>query len=143
WAHAERLLSAISEERIASAQQVLARTESVGQQRMTALHEGRTANLEISPNLWAGIGLVRGGAGTALVGSHTEVADRIEEYHALGFDELILSGHPHLEEAYWFAEGVMPILRQRGLMAPAAAGDAGHAGDVFSRYAPTTSDAPT
>ena len=29
-----------------------------------------------------GIGLVRGGAGTALVGSHEEIADRIEEYHA-------------------------------------------------------------
>ena len=116
WAHAERLLSAISEERIASAQQVLARTESVGQQRMTALHEGRTANLEISPNLWAGYGLVRGGAGTALVGSHTEVADRIAEYHELGIDHFILSGQPHVEEAYWFAEGAGAVLRSRGLV---------------------------
>ena len=116
WAHAERLLSAISEERIASAQQVLARTESVGQQRMTALHEGRTANLEISPNLWAGYGLVRGGAGTALVGSHTEVADRIAEYHDLGIDHFILSGQPHVEEAYWFAEGAGAVLRSRGLV---------------------------
>ena len=69
------------------------------------------AGLEIHPNVWAGVGLVRGGAGTALVGSHEEVADRIEEYHALGIDEFILSGHPHLEEAYWFGEGVLPILR--------------------------------
>ena len=29
-----------------------------------------SAELEIYPNLWAGVGLVRGGAGTALVGSH-------------------------------------------------------------------------
>ncbi len=116
WAHAERLLSAISDERIASAQQVLARSESVGQQRMTALHEGRTANLEISPNLWAGYGLVRGGAGTALVGSHTEVADRIAEYHDLGIDHFILSGQPHVEEAYWFAEGAGAVLRSRGLV---------------------------
>jgi alkanesulfonate monooxygenase len=116
WAHAERLLSAISDERIASAQQVLARTESVGQQRMTALHDGRTSDLEISPNLWAGYGLVRGGAGTALVGSHTEVADRIAEYHALGIDHFILSGQPHIEEAYWFAEGAGAILTQRGLV---------------------------
>ena len=49
------------------------------------------------------------------MGSHTEVADRIEEYHALGIDEFILSGHPHLEEAYWFGEGVLPLLRERGL----------------------------
>ena len=26
----------------------------------------------------------------------------------------ILSGYPHLEEAYWFGEGVMPILRRSG-----------------------------
>ena len=70
--------------------------------------------------MWAGIGLVRGGAGTALVGSYEEVADRIEEYHAVGFDEFILSGYPHLEEAYWFGEGVLPVLRARGLVAEPA-----------------------
>jgi alkanesulfonate monooxygenase len=63
------------------------------------------------------VGLVRGGAGTALVGSHEQVADRIEEYHALGLDEFVLSGYPHLEEAYWFGEGVRPILARRGLLA--------------------------
>jgi alkanesulfonate monooxygenase len=115
WAHAERLLATISDDRISSAQEVLARSESVGEQRMTALHECRTANLEISPNLWAGYGLVRGGAGTALVGSHTEVADRIAEYHDLGIDHFILSGQPHVEEAYWFAEGAGSVLRARGL----------------------------
>ncbi len=46
---------------------------------MTALHNGRTDSLEIYPNLWAGVGLVRGGAGTALVGRHREVCDRIAE----------------------------------------------------------------
>jgi len=85
---------------------------------MVALHNGRMDALEVSPNLWAGIGLVRGGAGTALVGSHEEVADRIAEYHELGIDEFILSGYPHLEEAYRVGEGVMPVLRQRGLLAP-------------------------
>jgi len=69
------------------------------------------------PNLWAGVGLVRGGAGTALVGSHEEVANLIWEYHSLGFDEFILSGYPHLEEAYWFVEGVLPILRAKGVLA--------------------------
>ena len=84
---------------------------------MSALHGGRTDNLEVSPNLWAGIGLVRGGAGTALVGSHEQVADRIAEYHELGIDEFILSGYPHLEEAYSVGEGVTPILAERGLLA--------------------------
>ncbi len=58
---------------------------------------------------------MRGGAGTALVGSHDEVADRIGEYAALGIEEFVLSGHPHLEEAYWFGEGVLPKLRARGV----------------------------
>jgi alkanesulfonate monooxygenase len=82
---------------------------------MLALHGGSRDGLEIHPNLWAGIGLVRGGAGTALVGSHDEVADRIAEYHRLGIDEFVLSGYPHLEEAYWFGEGVLPRLAAQGL----------------------------
>ena len=66
--------------------------------------------LEISPNLWAGVGLVRGGAGTALVGSADTVASRMLEYHELGIDTFILSGYPHLEEAYQVAELLFPRL---------------------------------
>ena len=72
---------------------------------MLELNRGSKDDLEIHPNLGAGVGLVRGGAGTAMVGSHTEVADLIEQYAAVGIDEFILSGYPHLEEAYWFGEG--------------------------------------
>ncbi len=121
WAEADRLLDGVGDEAIAAAQADFAATQSVGQQRMASLHGGRRdrAGLEIAPNVWAGVGLVRGGAGTALVGSHEEVADVIERYHRLGFSEFILSGYPHLEEAYWFGEGVMPVLRRRGLLADA------------------------
>jgi alkanesulfonate monooxygenase len=115
WAEAARLLSAIDPETIKSVQAGLARSEGEGQRRMLALHNGSTANLEIEPNLWAGFGLVRGGAGTALVGSHVEIANKIKAYAALGIDEFVLSGVPHLEEAYWFAEGVLPLLRKEGL----------------------------
>ncbi|MER6716651.1 MULTISPECIES: LLM class flavin-dependent oxidoreductase [unclassified Streptomyces] len=115
WAEADRLLDGFDPETVASVQAGLARSESEGQQRMLALHGGRRDRLEIHPNLWAGIGLVRGGAGTALVGSHAEVAERIREYHALGIEEFILSGYPHLEEAYWFGEGVLPRLAAEGL----------------------------
>ncbi|MFJ8433941.1 LLM class flavin-dependent oxidoreductase [Kitasatospora sp. NPDC094019] len=115
WAEADRLLAGMDPARIAETQAALARSESEGQRRMRLLHGGSTDRLEVSPNLWAGIGLVRGGAGTALVGDHREVADRIEEYHRLGVDEFILSGAPHLEEAYWVGENVLPVLAERGL----------------------------
>lgn len=115
WAQAEHLLGGLDSETIRQVQSGLSRSESEGQHRMLNLHGGSTSDLEIYPNLWAGVGLVRGGAGTALVGSHAEVAERIEEFHALGIDEFILSGHPHLEEAYWFGEGVLPLLERKGL----------------------------
>jgi alkanesulfonate monooxygenase len=115
WAEANRLLKGIDPNTIKSVQKGLARSEGEGQKRMLALHQGRTDNLEVEPNLWAGFGLVRGGAGTGIVGSHIEVADKIKAYAALGIDEFILSGVPHLEEAYWFGEGVLPLLRREGL----------------------------
>ncbi|WP_237568263.1 LLM class flavin-dependent oxidoreductase [Mycolicibacterium lacusdiani] len=123
WAQAGKFVDALDEETVRNAQAGLSRSQSEGQKRMLALHEANRANgswndarsLEIAPNLWAGVGLVRGGAGTALVGSHTDVADRIAEYAEIGIDEFIFSGYPHLEELYWFGEGVVPVLRQRGL----------------------------
>jgi alkanesulfonate monooxygenase len=110
WAEANRLLDTMDPALIDAAQQLLSKSESVGQQRMLSLHGGTREDLEVSPNLWAGIGLVRPGAGTALVGSHEQVAERIFEYHELGLDEFILSGHPHLEEAYAVGEGVLPLV---------------------------------
>ena len=120
WAVTDRMLEAMSDDVIALAQSRFTKEESVGQQRMAALHGGNRDNLVIAPNLWAGYGLVRSGAGTALVGSHDEVTQRIAEYHRLGIDHFILSGQPHLEEAYWFAEGVFPLLRRNGLLGPDA-----------------------
>ena len=116
WDAARSLVSHLDPATVAAAQKKFAQMDSVGQRRMAELHGGRfnpddvRDGLEISPNLWAGVGLVRGGAGTALVGSAKQVAERIGEYAELGLEHFILSGYPHLEEAYRFAELVFPLL---------------------------------
>jgi alkanesulfonate monooxygenase len=111
WKAADDLISRLPDAAIAAAQKKFAEeSDSVGQQKMSALHGGRRDQLEIAPNLWAGIGLVRGGAGTALVGSPQTVAKRLREYQALGIETIIASGYPHLEEAYKVAELLFPAL---------------------------------
>jgi alkanesulfonate monooxygenase len=110
WAAAHELIRHVDDATIAHAQRTFARFDSEGQQRMSALHKGSRDRLEVSPNLWAGVGLVRGGAGTALVGDPETVAARMREYAELGIDTFILSGYPHLEEAYRVAELLFPLL---------------------------------
>jgi alkanesulfonate monooxygenase len=110
WRAADKLIAKVDDEAIERAQKSFSRFDSVGQMRMAQLHGGRRDKLVVSPNLWAGVGLVRGGAGTALVGNPDEVAERMKEYMALGIDRFILSGYPHLEECYLFAELVFPKL---------------------------------
>ena len=115
WRDAESLISHLSDQTVRAAQRTLARHDSVSQQRMLALQKlsgtRRTREtLEVSPNLWAGVGLVRGGAGTALVGSAETVAARMLEYRELGIETFILSGYPHLEEAFRVAELLFPRL---------------------------------
>ncbi|MGN4073135.1 FMNH2-dependent alkanesulfonate monooxygenase [Burkholderia gladioli] len=114
WADADKLISRLDDATIARAQQAFAKMDSEGQRRMAALHGGKRGSrqdLEVYPNLWAGVGLVRGGAGTALVGSAEQVAERMREYEALGIETFILSGYPHLEESYRFAELVFPLIK--------------------------------
>jgi alkanesulfonate monooxygenase len=110
WQAADALISHVTDETIKASQAAVAHFDSVGQKRMSALHQGRRDKLTVSPNLWAGVGLVRGGAGTALVGNPQEVAERIKEYHDLGIDNFIFSGYPHLEEAYRVSELLFPLL---------------------------------
>jgi len=110
WEAADRLISRLDEKTIQEAQSILSRYDSVGQKRMSDLHKGDRSSLVIAPNLWAGIGLVRGGAGTALVGSPESVAARMKEYAELGIETFVMSGYPHLEEAYRASELLFPLL---------------------------------
>ncbi|MDQ0457298.1 FMNH2-dependent alkanesulfonate monooxygenase [Rhizobium paknamense] len=139
WEAADRLISHLSDETIAAAQEGFAKnSDSVGQSRMLALHQGRRDKLEVSPNLWAGIGLVRSGAGTALVGSAKTVAARLKEYQDLGIDTVIASGYPHLEEAYRVSELLFPEIGlgkpvshvRAAFGEPQVFGGGGHGGNV-------------
>ncbi|AWV21194.1 Alkanesulfonate monooxygenase [Roseomonas mucosa] len=111
WRAAETLISRVSDKAIEVAQQrFLKEMDSVGQRRMAELHGGRRDRLVVAPNLWAGVGLIRGGAGTALVGTPAQVAQRLREYQQVGIETVIGSGYPHLEEAYRVAELLFPAL---------------------------------
>ena len=136
WEAADELISHVDDATIAAAQSVFARLDSVGQARMRALHGGRRDKLEVSPNLWAGVGLVRGGAGTALVGDGASVAARMEEYAELGIESFILSGYPHLEEAYRVAELVLPRLKLNHASAVASDPQARFGEAVANDYRP-------
>lgn len=134
WAAADDLISRVTDEQIAAAQDQFSNvSESVGQKRMSALHQGRRDRLVVGPNLWAGLGLVRGGAGTALVGSPENVAARLREYQAAGVDTIITSGYPHLEEAFNVAELLFPLLGISGEQAPGVAADQTTFGGVRAR----------
>ena len=110
WAAANDLIRYVDRDVVAKAQQGLAQFDSEGQRRMAELVKSSPATLEVSPNLWTGIGLVRSGAGTALVGDPQTVAARILAYADLGIESFILSGYPHLEEAYRVKELLFPLL---------------------------------
>ncbi|NSX92240.1 LLM class flavin-dependent oxidoreductase [Agrobacterium tumefaciens] len=114
WAAAADLYGRMDERAIAANQRFVGKSDSVGQQRMTAMHGGQKPenlrDLEIAPNLWAGIGLVRPGPGTAIVGSPDTVIRTLEAYKKAGVNTFILSGMPLLEEAFRFGEKVLPRL---------------------------------
>lgn len=114
WEAASDLYDRMDARAIAANQRFVSNSDSVGQQRMSAMHGGlkpeNLRELEVAPNLWAGIGLVRPGPGTAIVGSPDTVIRTLEAYQAAGVETFILSGMPLLEEAYRFGESVLPRL---------------------------------
>ncbi|MGC4095320.1 MAG: LLM class flavin-dependent oxidoreductase [Polyangiaceae bacterium] len=53
------------------------------------------------------------GARATLVGSYDDVIEALVGYSALGISRFLLSGVPHLEEAYRLGTYVLPVLRRR------------------------------
>jgi alkanesulfonate monooxygenase len=120
WAEADWLMAGMDDDVVRRMHAATAGSESVGQQRINALRQGNGAgkprharDLEVYPSLWAGIGLVRPGPGTAIVGSPETVLRTIQEYREAGISAFIFSGIPLLEEAYRVAESILPELPVR------------------------------
>jgi alkanesulfonate monooxygenase len=112
WRAADRLISRIDPAVRKKFIEATMSVDSEGQRRQVAL--ASSGSLLVEQNLWAGVGLARSGVGVAIVGSPTQVADKLRAYESLGISTFILSGYPHLEECRRFGEMVMPLLRQRG-----------------------------
>lgn len=102
---ANKPIEFVDDETIAKPQKMFSRMDSEGQRLMSNLHNGDRTKLEVSLNLWAGVGLVRTGSGTALV-------EHQIQWHCAckNMLTLALSGYPHLEEAYTVAELSFPKL---------------------------------
>jgi alkanesulfonate monooxygenase len=144
WTAANDLIRYVDDQTIAKAQKAFARFDSEGQRRMAQLHSGSREQLEVSPNLWAGVGLVRGGAGTALVGDPATVAKRMQEYADIGVETFILSGYPHLEEAYRVADLLFPHLPVKSRTTKPFGNITGPFGElVANEYQPRTTAVPT
>src|SRR5690606_20425052 len=92
WAEADARLEGVSDADIAKARELFASsgiTASGSRQRlMSRVVDDRRDAAVIAPNLWVGTMMVRYGTPPVIVGSHEEVADRIEELMAAGCDDM-------------------------------------------------------
>lgn len=85
-------------------------SNSVGVRRQAELRETAGSDGCVEPYLWTGIGKARSGCGAAIVGTPSQVVEKIQRYESMGIDAFIFSGYPHKEEARRFADLVLPHL---------------------------------
>ena len=109
WRAADHLIAAAHPRVLEQRGNAFSGTAAVGQKSQLVAAE----NHRVTERLWNGISKVRVNCGTAIVGSADQVADELANYHALGFDEFILSSWPHAEGAEHVADHVLPRLRDR------------------------------
>lgn len=87
--------------------------QSTIQARQQELADQDDLHVEGHPHLWAGIGRLRPGAGTAIVGDPDQVAATLEEFVAAGCTDFCLSGYRHDDEATRFGRDVLPHFASR------------------------------
>jgi alkanesulfonate monooxygenase len=122
WQRAWEMVSKV-DPAVARRQEDFYRTaDSVGQLRLAKLmEESQATGFKLAPNLWAGLTQVLSGNSIALVGTPDQIADRVVEYVAQGFDRVLLRGFPHLETIERVGREIIPRIRQRASALPAQA----------------------
>ncbi len=106
WAAADRLISGIDPSVEQRMSKYYDEADSVAQRRMNRLLQG---DYRFDKYKWAGIGRVRKGAGSAVVGNPEQVREGLQEYIDAGVTHFILSGFPHLEEAERVGSLLLPL----------------------------------
>lgn len=109
WEAAQKVISQVNQSVQSNMNHYFESTDSVAQQRM---NEVTKQNDRFDQYSWSGIGKIRKGAGTAIVGTPEQVREGILAYRDIGVTHFILSGFPHLEEAQRFGERVLPLLKE-------------------------------
>lgn len=108
WQAAEELLSHMDPDMKKRMNNYYKEADSVAQKRMNQLLQG---DLRFGKYKWAGIGTIRKGAGTAVVGTPEQVKEGLIEYVEAGVNHFILSGFPHQEEAERVGKLVLPLFK--------------------------------
>lgn len=105
WAAAHHIISKIDTNTQKTIEDIKSTSDSVAQQRMTEIASQTDRFDKYS---WTGIGKVRKGAGTAIVGTPAQVEEALQDYVNVGITHFVLSGFPHADEATRFGKDVMP-----------------------------------
>jgi len=109
-AAAHHLIAAVDDDEGARIRARSLDSASTGVRRQAELRESSGGDGFVEPHLWTGIGRARSGCGAAIVGTPRQVADKIDRYRAMGVENFIFSGYPHLAECTRFADTVLPLL---------------------------------
>ncbi|WP_102693004.1 LLM class flavin-dependent oxidoreductase [Rummeliibacillus pycnus] len=105
WEAAHHIISQVDQSVQTKMTGVFSESDSVAQKRMTEITQQGDRFDKYS---WSGIGKIRKGAGTAIVGTPEQVQEALQDYIKVGVQHFILSGFPHIEEAERFGKLVLP-----------------------------------
>lgn len=116
WEAAWKLISKLDQTTIEKAEKKFEALghDAVGQKRQNQLRAAaKENNYLVGPNLWAGLSLVRDGGSLLFVGTPEQLVERFSEYVEAGISKFILSGYPHLEEATYTGNLLLPLLKEK------------------------------